>query len=355
MRYLVKRNFILFFAIISIVSQPVFAQGMKKVLVLDFINIEKNPNVHYLEASLTDAVREKLKKLFAYQATPKKQWQEVAQRNFIFREDYATKSAAMNLGLLARQDVVISGGFRIEGKKNMQIITRVRIIDIAQKKFIADFEEKGPADNRIFDTVDRIAAKIVEKSRSVLPTKEQWQQSGLSATISEPIFDQVLLNFHVGGGLYALDYSDKIEAKQPAISAEISVNMPFIWKNLSLGLQASYIQDTFRDGASDAIDGLSIVTSNYLLGGYLGFRFEPGHFFISPRMGGGMVLQAITVTGLRNENATNSMPYASAGFVFGYSLNNSLDIILSLVSALQLDQGNQTLLSTGGLGIQFRL
>ncbi|MDH5721209.1 MAG: hypothetical protein OEZ13_11450 [Spirochaetia bacterium] len=177
-----------FFLALS-VSLPLYAASLKKVLILDFINIDKNSNYQYLEASITDAVREDLKKLFAFRETKKRQIDEVSKTNFLFREDYYTKSTAMNLGLLAKQDVVISGGFKIinasEAKsdelrkeKDTQIIAaQVRIFDIAKKKTIAEFIEEGPVDSRIFASVEKIANRISQEAKAILPNKEDWQKT----------------------------------------------------------------------------------------------------------------------------------------------------------------------------------
>lgn len=82
------------------------AEGLKKVLILDFINIEKNANFQYLETSITDSVTEMLRKRFAFTESDKDKTESVATENFLFRDDYYTKSTAMNLGLLTRQDIV---------------------------------------------------------------------------------------------------------------------------------------------------------------------------------------------------------------------------------------------------------
>jgi TolB-like protein len=339
----------------AVYLQAETASGMKKVLVLPFINIEDNKNVQYLEATLTDAVRKKLKKLFVFQKLPQRQWQQVAQNNYFFRDDYATKSVAMNLGLLAKQDVVIAGGYRVTGKQELKIHTTVRILDISQKKVIAEFTEIGPADNRIFDTVNTIAAKISDKAKAVLPTKGEWQKKGLSVEPSQPFMSDFRLSLGAGGGFYLLDHSDNIEAKQPALSAGLSGNLPFLWSRLILGLEASYIQDTPIADKNPNIEGLNIVTSNYILGASLGPRFYLGSLAVWPRFGGGYLIQTISVTGDRTDELTHSMPFARGGFVLAYPLNASLDLTLAVDSLAEFDAGSLTLLNMARLGVQFRL
>jgi hypothetical protein len=136
---------------LAAVFTSLYAQGLKKVLILDFINIEKNANFQYLETSITDAVTEMLKKRFAFAASDKGKVESVATDNFLYHDDYYTKSTAMNLGLLTQQDIVICGGFRIVKKKGDRIVTQVRILDLQKKKAIAEFEVEGPADASILN------------------------------------------------------------------------------------------------------------------------------------------------------------------------------------------------------------
>ena len=91
----------------------IFGAQLKRVLVLDFINADKLSQYSYLESSITDAVRKSLSAKFAYSETRRHNWEAIAEDNFLYKEDLHTKSAAMNLGLLSKQDVVIAGNFNV--------------------------------------------------------------------------------------------------------------------------------------------------------------------------------------------------------------------------------------------------
>ena len=89
------------------------APSLKKVAVLELVNLDKNSNVEYLSGSMTDAMEEKLSGKFSYQKADKRELTRVAEENFLYKDDFATKSVALNLGLLTKQDVVIAGGFSV--------------------------------------------------------------------------------------------------------------------------------------------------------------------------------------------------------------------------------------------------
>lgn len=344
-----------FFILIAAITGGPLSAAQKKVLVLDFVNIENNPEAAYLSSSLTDAVKKKLKELFAFKEPDRAEWQMIAEENYLYESDFYTKSVAMNLGLLSGQDVVISGAYRITDGRKPQIITEVRILDIPEKEVIAGFTEKGPADNRIFDTVDRIAVRISKEAKAVLPTKEEWERGAGPSAPSGPVFDNFMLTAGAGGALYALDYAENIEAQQPAFRFSLRANVPAITDDLTMSTQLLYMNDKPSEGQNPAIEGLNINTTSFMPGLYFGYNINIGPLYLHPRLGGGYVLQSITVTGARNEDLTNSMPFAGGGFDIGYRITRTLDIALSLDVAAQLENGNTTLANLATLGVAFRL
>ena len=166
-----------FVVILAISSSSLFARSEKRVMLLDFKNVLKKSDYDYLEASLTDAVRNRLKEKFVYREIEKSEWQSVAKQNYVIEEDLYTFTAAMNLGINAQPDVAIFGGFFIESKRGssqQEIRTRVRILDLNERKEIADFEMKSVVDASIFETVEKIADRIAKEAAAVLPGKEAW-------------------------------------------------------------------------------------------------------------------------------------------------------------------------------------
>lgn len=354
----IKKKQIRFIAIIIMLNLPIaniFSAGAKNVLILDFVNIEKNKNFDYLGGSLTEAIRNKLKELFVFKETPRSEWKEVAEKNFLYKDEFNTKSVAMNLGLLSRQDVVISGDFKVIIKPQVtNVLTTVRIYDIQKKVLVTEIKEELPYDSRIFDGVDRISARIAEEARAVLPTKEEWKRTGASEP-SGPFFNNYMLFASLGGGLYAMDYANDITANLPAVHLGLRVNTPGLTQSMTLSLSAFYINDEPVIDNHSALEGLNITTRNYILGGYMGWEFLMGKFSMHPRFGGGYVIQVIEVTGIRNENLSNSLPFAAAGLDFGYKITQRLDMILSAEGIFEFESGNTTLLSLGMLGVQYRL
>ncbi|AFM10712.1 outer membrane protein [Turneriella parva] len=164
----------LFTALLFICSCPkITAADLKRVLILDFKNIEDDENYQYLEASITDAVREMLKGKFEFQEYPREEAINFAQANLFMTDEFHTQSVAFQMGLLLKQDVVINGSYSVE---NETITTEIRIFDIGNRKLLKTIEVTGPASSQIFASVGVIAERIAEECQAVLPNKDEWKR-----------------------------------------------------------------------------------------------------------------------------------------------------------------------------------
>jgi hypothetical protein len=166
-------------SLIFLLSTTLSAQSLPRVLILDFKNKSGNSSLGYLEASITDAVNAEMKKRFTFAETTPEQWKSVAEKNYFFENDYATDSAAVNIGLLTHQDVVVAGNINA-GRSNAQVIVSIGIFDIGQKKKIEELNLPLLLSANMFGDIEKIAVKVSDTAAHVLPNKEDWHRSGLA-------------------------------------------------------------------------------------------------------------------------------------------------------------------------------
>lgn len=348
-----------FVAAVFLLATSLHAQALKSVMTLDFINIEKKENFAYLEASLTDAVREKLKQNFAFKDITSDIYQPVADQNYIYRKDFYTETAATNLGLLAKGDIVIAGGFRIvETKKNTEIRISVLLIDTAKKKNIAEFTEKAPADASIFETVEKIATRITKEAAAVLPSKDDFQRKGYSTSGSNPWFGDFSLTLRAGGTLYFKGLAQYFKPEQPAINVNMQIFLPAIWQRLFVQGDFTLLRHSLKDGNDTVVQSLQLsgVTTNYMLLGYLGASFPLSkRFSVLPKIGAGYIMQTTQVTGSSAGNFNNGFIAFGGGADLLFSINKNLDASLGLVSLGELERSALTYVFQGLLGIRLRL
>lgn len=344
--------------VIYLLATSLHAQALKSVMTLDFINIEKKENFAYLEGSLTDAVREKLKANFAFKDITAEQYQPVADQNYIYRKDFYTETAATNLGLLAKGDIVIAGGFRIvETKRNTEVRISVLLIDTAKKRNIAEFTEKAPADASLFETVDKIATRITKEAAAVLPSKEDFQRKGLSTSEGRAWFSDFSFSLRAGGTLYVKGLAQYFRPEQPAINLNMQIFIPIIWHRFFLQGDFTLLRHSLKDGNDAVVQTLQLsgATTNYLLLGYLGVSFPLSkQFSLLPKIGAGYVMQTTQVSGSSSGTFNNGFLAFGAGADVIFSINRNLDANLGLVSLGEYERSALTYVFQGLMGIRLR-
>jgi hypothetical protein len=160
------KNLIIIAYIFFLIPTVLNSQELKKVLILDIKNIEENPDYDYLEASITESVKDIFKERFAYEETSPYEWRKAADKHQIYPDDWFTATAVMYLGQILSQDMVIAGGFTVDqGKVGIpSILTKVHILDISGKKVLQTITIALPADNNIFNGIKEIANHVAESA-----------------------------------------------------------------------------------------------------------------------------------------------------------------------------------------------
>lgn len=219
------------------------AQSLPRVLILDFKNKSGNASLGYLEGTITEAVTAEMKKRFTFRDTPAEQWKSIAEKNYFFETDYSTDSAAMNLGLLTSQDVVISGNI-LPGKNAGNAIVSVAVFDIGQKKKIDQLDIPLSLSANMFSDVEKIAIKVSDTAAKVLPNKDEWNRSGLSDFTGKK--RQRLYVFFGTGFLPVSSTTDSSLSETSRVTAEsfkFKMNM-----QLQYEVELPWIRNTFAWG-----------------------------------------------------------------------------------------------------------
>lgn len=323
------------------------AASLKRVILLDFKNVLKKRQFNYLEPSITNAIREKLRKRFAFKELEKEQWQEAARDNFISEDDLYTYSAAMNLGLLLRQDIVVFGGYVIEDKKQSEfpeIKTRVRILDLAKRKEITDFETKNKVDSTLFTAINAIADRIVTEAAPILPNASEWSRGTITEDI--PSFNQLSFRAQIAPVAFAANrvFSPTGQFAGTDFRQTAGLAMDFHHFGIlreQLGLFVAGIARVSSDRFSYSIDDSAVPAALQSFAGQAGFAWRQklsSKFYLQPFLAGGLQYDimkfthdsrtvAVTSAGgqsLSSTEYTLRSPFASAGLRLGYAISSWL-------------------------------
>ncbi|HNL53695.1 MAG TPA: hypothetical protein PKI36_04740 [Turneriella sp.] len=378
-------RFLLIFAF-ALSAQGLFAQSLKKVMILDFKNLDKNPDYSYLEESITEAIRNELKAKFDFREFPQKDWRNLAEKNFfLWPEENHSRGFALNLGIMARQDIAVGGYYQaiIEKKSRKGVAAgsyviraHVYVLDVGKRKVVSEFDMVMPADASLFGAVEELAARVVKEAKSVLPNKgdagkQQFDDgdvgpheltiAGGMAVYSLPT--AFTGNYTGSSVLYAKDFKD-------AVAGSVAYTYrDFLFRNAQIELLAggqfgsndlSVANDTKRIKAS-----LTVLAA----GGHLGYRFGFWRFFLTPFAGGGFSLASVkldysTLTKLpldafgnelSSSNLNISAPFVEGGLHLGIQMTSrvALQFTGNYRQSIYLTESNGQLMALGGLNFRF--
>lgn len=369
-------------ALIFLPYATLHAQSLKRVMILDFKNLDKNPDYSYLEESITEAIRNELKAKFDFREFPQKDWRNLAEKNFfLWPEENHSRGFALNLGLLARQDIAVGGYYQAIIEKKARrgayvIRAHVFVLDIGKRKVVSEFDMVMPADASLFGAVEEIAARVVKESKSVLPNKgdagkQQFDDGDIGPhelTIAGGMAFYSLPaaftgNYTGSTVLYAKDFKDTVAGSVAYTYRD------FLFRNAQIELLAggqfgsndlSVANDTKRIKAS-----LTVLAA----GGHLGYRFSFWRFFLTPFAGGGFSLASVkldysTLTKLpldafgnelSSSNLNISAPFAEGGLHLGIQMTSrvALQFTGNYRQSIYLTESNGQLMVLGGLNFRF--
>lgn len=159
------------------------AEKHVNLILINTQNVTDQKYYDYLEASITEALRAELKKVVAFREYPSEKLKKLAEQNFIYEKDLHTKTAAINLGLLASQDIVINGHYDVETTRsgNQILNGNLYVYDIAKQKEVLKFDYKFNLDSGMFEHINDMSEDAAQAMLKVLPNREAWERSGLAA------------------------------------------------------------------------------------------------------------------------------------------------------------------------------
>lgn len=335
------------------------AQEVPKLLILKINNYPSQAHVSYLEDSLTDALREKLRQNYVFKEIDPEEFQEYTKANLYKKEDFYTETVSIKLGVELGQNVVISGRYYTvkEVKGNEVLHAHIKIFDMNQKKAIAYVEEKSPLTQDIFNAVDRIAEKVVKEAAQVLPDPITWKKMGYREKKEIVVFDRWELGFRTGAVFYQGGYTKYFLPQEPAFGLLLKVHFPLLLKNLFYQAELIYQQHRLKEGMGTFLEELnfSLRTTNYHFIAYIGHDFFIGkRFYMAFRAGGGFTYQSHLIMGSMTRTLQNSLPIFGGGADIGYDLTPHISLLLSPVAFLQQDGSQLNQIYLANLGINFK-
>jgi hypothetical protein len=340
------------------------AARLPRVMILETVNRSGDANLKYLEASISDAIRTELQSKFMFTEMPVEQRTILAERNFIFPQDFDTETAAVALGLLGRQDIIVTGSFHGNGGNTRSITVDIRIIGVAEKKILKTISHKATVDSSVFNTLQKIAIESAVEMEKILPSKDEFSRVSLADGFYEGGLNQVLLSVGFAPALFSKSSALATGAElSPADLNELVIRAAYrrnsVFKeNIFLEGRAALVMGSQKfTVAQSELAGVELPGKSlgFRLAAPAGYRFALfGFILLQPYLGPAANLGSITVDASSsqivvrdsNQNPVSQIKknYAGLGFTSG------AEITLLLKSHIQVftDIEYQMIFADGG-------
>jgi len=252
----------------------------RRVLVLDFYNVQKKKDLEYLEISIPEAYLEPLQKTGKFELMNRQIWKKMLKKKQYTKEDSFDDDKAQEIGAAAEADVVVIGKFIVIGNK---LEMQGKAIEMRSGRVAVSRTELGKTDGTMFESINNLAVKMSDEMSSALP----------------PLPQKIIYQDRV-------KYKDKEKEPEPVPQKETAKEITYggmIWRSfifpgwghvyaeqkrgwvymgLFAGTGGAFIwshfnykskQDTYSNATSDFDSKYDAANSAYKLRGYLSFAF----------------------------------------------------------------------------------
>ncbi|MDH5718511.1 MAG: hypothetical protein OEZ22_12870 [Spirochaetia bacterium] len=142
----------------------------RRVLILDFVNAQKNANFTYLEVSIPDAFLEPLDKTKSFELLKRNVWQKMVKAKQFDQQDAYDEDVALEAAKKAEADVVVIGSFVVMGPE-MQMLSKA--IEVSSERVMVSRQKKTAIDSNMFTAISELANEMSDEMKEALPPLQQ--------------------------------------------------------------------------------------------------------------------------------------------------------------------------------------
>lgn len=161
---------------------------LARVAIMAFFNASKSDHHEWVEKSLPDAINTAMQARFEFVRQDENRVQVSADKYKHVGGEY-TQADADRIAKESQSDILIYGSFSLSPDKN-ELLFKAIIYNAQGKRVIGMVEDSSPADTKIFKSIDRMAAGIVEKiySFALAAEKEKGLVNELKILVLVPTY-----------------------------------------------------------------------------------------------------------------------------------------------------------------------
>ncbi len=161
---------------------------LARVAIMTFFNASKSDHHEWVEKSLPDAINTAMQARFEFVRQDENRVRVAADKYKYIGGEYA-QTDADKIAKESQSDILIYGSFSLSPDQN-ELLFKAIIYNAQGKRVIGAVEDSSPADTKIFKSIDRMAAGIVEKiyAFALAAEREKGKASDLKILVLVPTY-----------------------------------------------------------------------------------------------------------------------------------------------------------------------
>lgn len=142
----------------------------RRVLILDFYNVNQNENYAYLSNSIADAFQDPLDKTKIFELLKRSLWSQMLTKGKFVKRDAYNEDRAVAAGKAVQADVVLTGSFSVV--KDFIKMT-AKAIEVSSGRVMVNRSRTSRLTGNIFNAIDLLAKDMAARMKNKLPPLEQ--------------------------------------------------------------------------------------------------------------------------------------------------------------------------------------
>jgi TolB-like protein len=209
----------LFAVLILFSSSTLFSQDQlvqRRVLLVDFANLQSKADFEYLQISIPEAMLTALSDTKNFDLLPADSWSNLVERGDFAAKDNRSDQKTRNAGLSQGADVVVIGSF---ATIDQDLKITARALEVESGRVIVSKSVLAKTDGSMFGSIDQLSADLAKEMKQKLPPlppreiirekkvyKDYAEQEGSKVTMArlsfgKPVLSSSQLSWRIMGDL----------------------------------------------------------------------------------------------------------------------------------------------------------
>lgn len=318
----------------------------RRVLILDFTNIQKNDGTAYLGVSVPEAMIDPLKATKKFEVMPRDKADAAMLKLFIDKTNAISETQAVKIGQETGADVVVVGSFTTVGNV---VQLGAKAIEVQTGRIAVAKSKQGKLDVTIFSLIGDLSNEMSADMAKELPPLSQRERIVVNKFTGRIAYD-FKLHAQFVAGMAQLKPGNYL---QPILGARVDTSFSFVLPFLQPYAEAGYFSAAGKQRVT-TMNMFHFAAGLTYSWHFSGFKFIKD-IAVAPYLAGGFYAGQISMQfGYIGDAVNYTVASIDTGVHADFFLSRHIAVTLGVSAALLFDAQTPLVMSGISLGAGYR-